>query len=68
MTLHLLQEKYSHILDEGLLKEITKIGVYKAFNKNDIIIVNYQPDSQKAVFSKKNSTDNHTIEISLKDG
>lgn len=38
MTQALLQEKYNHILDESLIKEIFEIGVFKSFKKNDIII------------------------------
>lgn len=38
MTKQLLQEKYHHILDENLIKEIFEIGTFKKFKKNDIII------------------------------
>ena len=34
----LLQEKYNHILDENLINEIFKIGLFKSFKKDDIII------------------------------
>jgi CRP/FNR family transcriptional regulator len=34
----LLQEKYNHILDENLIDEIFKIGLFKSFKKDDIII------------------------------
>ncbi|MEC3907509.1 Crp/Fnr family transcriptional regulator [Tamlana sp. 2201CG12-4] len=43
MTKHLLQEKYNHILDEHLIKEIHDIGVFKTFKKDDIIIDINQP-------------------------
>ena len=38
MTQALLQEKYNHILDETLIKEIFEIGIFKSFKKDDIII------------------------------
>lgn len=38
MKKELLQEKYNHILDENLLKEIFEIGVFKSFKKDEIII------------------------------
>lgn len=38
MDNQLLSEKYSHILDENLIKEISEIGLFKTFEKNDIII------------------------------
>lgn len=38
MTERLLQEKYNHILDKKLIKEIFEIGAYKTFKKDDIII------------------------------
>ena len=39
----MLQEKYSHILDEKLLEEISQIGMFRSFKKNDIIIDIGQP-------------------------
>lgn len=43
MTERLLQEKYNHILDEKLIKEIFEIGTFKTFKKDDIIIDINQP-------------------------
>ena len=43
MTEQLLQEKYNHILDEKLIKEIFDIGTFKTFKKDDIIIDINQP-------------------------
>ncbi|WP_282123883.1 Crp/Fnr family transcriptional regulator [Algibacter mikhailovii] len=43
MTKQLLQEKYNHILDERLIKEIFEIGTFKTFKKDDIIIDINQP-------------------------
>ncbi|GGZ77660.1 Crp/Fnr family transcriptional regulator [Algibacter mikhailovii] len=43
MTKQLLQEKYNHILDEKLIKEIFEIGTFKTFKKDDIIIDINQP-------------------------
>ena len=37
------------------------------FAKNDIVIVSYQPDEGKVVFSKKGTTESHTIEIEQKE-
>lgn len=43
MTKELLQEKFSHILDQVLIKEIFEIGKFKGFKKDDIIIDINQP-------------------------
>ena len=43
MDKSMLQEKYSHILDEKLLEEISQIGMFRSFKKNDIIIDIGQP-------------------------
>ncbi|WP_242132134.1 Crp/Fnr family transcriptional regulator [Aestuariivivens marinum] len=39
----ILQEKYGHILDENLIGEISQIGMFKTYKKNDIIIDIGQP-------------------------
>ena len=38
MNKALLKEKYQHILDEDLIKEIFETGTFQTFKKNDIII------------------------------
>ncbi len=38
MTNDLVYQKFHHVLDETLIKEILKIGVFKQFTKDDIII------------------------------
>lgn len=38
MIKELLQERYNHILDKNLIKEIFEIGIFKSFKKDDIII------------------------------
>ncbi|TNJ45645.1 Crp/Fnr family transcriptional regulator [Tamlana fucoidanivorans] len=43
MTDSLLTEKYNHILDEQVLNEIAEIGIFKTFQKDDIIIDINQP-------------------------
>lgn len=43
MTKELLQEKYNHVLDRKLIKEIFEIGTFKSFKKDDIIIDINQP-------------------------
>lgn len=37
------------------------------FAKNDIIIVSYEPDDSKIVFTKKGTEDTHTLEFENKD-
>lgn len=37
------------------------------FAKNDIIIVNYEPEDNKVVFKKKGTEESHTIEYENKD-
>ncbi|NJX14568.1 Crp/Fnr family transcriptional regulator [Tamlana crocina] len=43
MDKDLLQEKFAHILDTEILSEISKIGIFKTFKQNDIIIDVNQP-------------------------
>ena len=43
MNKTLLSKKYSRILDGNLIEEISKIGFFKTFEKNDIIIDINQP-------------------------
>jgi len=43
MANELLQQKFHHVLDEALIKEVLNIGVFKKFLKDDIIIDMNQP-------------------------
>lgn len=43
MTKELLQEKFNHILDSNLVKEIFETGTFSQFEKDDIIIDINQP-------------------------
>ena len=43
MTKELLQEKFNHILDNNLVKEIFETGTFRQFEKDDIIIDINQP-------------------------
>lgn len=43
MTNQTLHEKFSYILDKDLIDEISNVGIFKSFLKNDIIIDVNQP-------------------------
>ena len=38
MTNELVYQKFHHVLDDILIKEILQIGIYKQFSQDDIII------------------------------
>ncbi|MBU3822927.1 Crp/Fnr family transcriptional regulator [Flavobacteriaceae bacterium XHP0103] len=43
METELVHQKFHHVLDDGILKEISEIGLFKHFEKDDIIIDVGQP-------------------------
>jgi len=39
----LIHQKFHHVLDEGIIKEVSEIGIFRDFKKDDIIIDVGQP-------------------------